>query len=75
MSVFLFSLVCPRTEKAATTSNDDEDQFIARQFQQTLTELDDDLEGKEHHPCYLSITLCGSRLWKLFFLTTLCITT
>ncbi|XP_023494834.2 protein cordon-bleu isoform X10 [Equus caballus] len=37
----------PRTEKAATTSNDDEDQFIARQFQQTLTELDDDLEEME----------------------------
>ncbi|XP_070353129.1 protein cordon-bleu isoform X3 [Equus asinus] len=37
----------PRTEKAATTSNDDEDQFIARQFQQTLTELDGDLEEME----------------------------
>lgn len=56
-----FSLVFPRTEKAVTASNDEEDLLIAGEFHKTLAELDEDLEGKNHLICYSDIMLHESR--------------
>lgn len=56
-----FSLVFPRTEKAATASNDEEDLLITGQFHKTLAELDEDLEGKNHLIYYFDIMLHESR--------------
>ncbi|KAF6301567.1 cordon-bleu WH2 repeat protein [Rhinolophus ferrumequinum] len=49
-----------RTEKAATASNDDRDLFVTGQFQQTLAELDGDLEEMEESYESDSSSLAGS---------------
>lgn len=59
MSALAFSLVFPRTEKATAAANDDRDLFITGQFQQTLAELDGDLEGKSYPP-----TLGHPTVWQ-----------
>lgn len=50
MKALAFSLVFPRTEKAAAAASDDRDLFVTGQFQRTLAELDGDLDGKNDPP-------------------------
>ena len=52
----LFLLVFPRNGKAAPASHEDEEIFMTGQFQKTLAELDEDLEGK-HRPSCLDVCL------------------
>lgn len=56
----LFFLVFPRNRKAAPASHEDEEIFMTGQFQKTLAELDEDLEGK-HRPSCLDVST-GARL-------------
>ena len=56
----LFFLVFPRNGKAAPASHEDEEIFMTGQFQKTLAELDEDLEGK-HRPSCLDVS-AGARL-------------
>lgn len=56
----LFFLVFPRNGKAAPASHEDEKIFMTGQFQKTLAELDEDLEGK-HRPSCLDVST-GARL-------------
>lgn len=51
----LFLLVFPRNKKAAPASHEDEEIFMTGQFQKTLAELDEDLEGK-HRPSCLDVS-------------------
>lgn len=51
----LFFLVFPRNGKAAPASHEDEKIFMTGQFQKTLAELDEDLEGK-HRPSCLDVS-------------------
>lgn len=71
MDALAFSLVVRRTEKAVAASGDDRDLCIAGEFERTLAELDEDLEG-EPDPCGRTCC-CVQRTLEATFLTTLCI--
>lgn len=67
MNALPFSLFFPRPEAAITPSGN-EDLFFTGQFQKTLEELDEELDGKRDPPSCRSITLCGCQLRGVIFL-------